>query len=134
MIQSAETRLDGNALVVRIPMRFQRRGGRKRIVAPDGCEIVPTHKTQPDGTLVKALVRAWRWQRMLDEGRFASVRDLAEAERVSLSYISRILRLTLLAPDIVERILDGRRAPQMAELTQPFPAGWERQRERFCQV
>jgi hypothetical protein len=69
MMQSAETTLDGNTLVVRIPMRFQRRGGRKRIVAPDGSQIVPTSKRQPDGTLVKALARAWRWQRMLDEER-----------------------------------------------------------------
>jgi hypothetical protein len=131
MIQSAETRLDGHTLVVRIPMRFQRRGGRKRIVAPDGSAIVPSSKPQPDGTLIKALARAWRWQRMLDEGRFASVRDLAEAERVSLSYTSRILRLTLLAPDIVERSLDGRAALQLAELMKPFPAAWERQRARF---
>ena len=112
-------------------MRFQRRGGRKRIVAPDGSEIVPSSKPQPDGTLVKALARAWRWQRMLDEGRFASVRELAEAERVSLSYVSRILRLTLLAPDIVERILDGCPAPQLAELMQPCPVAWERQRAQF---
>jgi hypothetical protein len=62
MTQSAETRLDGTTLVVQIPMRFQRRGGRKRIVAPDGSEIVRTAKPQPDGTLVKALARAWRWQ------------------------------------------------------------------------
>jgi hypothetical protein len=68
---------------------------------------------------------------MLDEGWFASVRELAEAERVSLSYLSRILRLTLLAPDIAERILDGRPASRLAELMQPFPAEWERQRERF---
>jgi hypothetical protein len=60
--------LDGNTLVVSIPMRFQRRGCRKRIVAPDGSEIVPTSKPQPDGTLVKALARAWRWNRMLDGG------------------------------------------------------------------
>jgi hypothetical protein len=131
MTQGVETRLDGETLVVRIPMRFQRRGGRKRIVAPDGSDIVPTSKPRPDSTLVKALVRAWRWQRMLDEGWFASVRELAEAERVSLSYLSRILRLTLLAPDIAERILDGRPASRLAELMQPFPAEWERQRERF---
>jgi hypothetical protein len=82
-------------------------------------------------TLVKALARAWRWQGMLEEGRYASLRELAEAERVSLSYISRILRLTLLAPDIVERILDGRPAPHLAELMQPFPVAWERQRTQF---
>ena len=120
MIQSAETRLHGNTLVVRIPMRFQRRGSRKRIVAPDGNEIVPTSKPQPDGTLVKALARAHRWQGMLEEGRFASVRELAEAERVSLSYISRILRLTLLAPDIVERVMDGRPTAGLAQFLKPF--------------
>jgi hypothetical protein len=103
MMPGAELRLHGSTLIVRIPMRFQRRGGRKRIVAPEGSEIVPTTtRPQPDGTVIKALARAWRWQRMLDEGRFASVRELAEAERVGLSYISRILRLTLLAPEIVD--------------------------------
>jgi hypothetical protein len=65
-MKCVESRLDGSTLVVRIPMRFQRRGGRKRIVAPDGNRIVLTSKPQPDGTLVKALARAWRWQRMLD--------------------------------------------------------------------
>jgi ParB-like chromosome segregation protein Spo0J len=112
-------------------MRFQRRGGRKRIVAPDASELVPATKPQPDGALLKALARAWRWQTMLDEGRFASARELSEAERVSLSYVSRILRLTLLPPDIIERILDGCPAPQLAELMQAFPAEWEKQRERL---
>jgi hypothetical protein len=131
MTRGVETRLDGNTLVVRVPMRFQRRGGRKRIVAPDGSAIAPTSKPLPDGTLVKALARAWRWQRMLEEGRFASARELAEAECVSLSYISRILRLTLLAPDIIERILDRGPAPSLSEFMQPFPVAWERQRSQF---
>jgi hypothetical protein len=130
-MRGVQTRLDGTTLVIRIPMRFQRRGGRKRIVAPDGRAIVPTSKPQPDGTLVKALARAWRWQRMLDEGRFASVRELAEAERVSLSYTSRILCLTLLAPDIVERVMDGGPTAGLARLLQPFPVEWEKQREQF---
>jgi hypothetical protein len=131
MMDSIETRLGGSTLIVRISMRFQRRGGRKRIVAPDGSAIVPTSTPQPDGTLVKALARAHRWQGMLEEGRFASVRELAEAERVSLSYISRILHLTLLAPDIVERILDGRPTAGLAQLLKPFHVEWEKQRERF---
>ncbi len=62
-MSGVQTRLEGTTLVIRIPMRFQRRGGRKRIVAPDGTAIVPALKPQPDGTLVKALARAWRWQR-----------------------------------------------------------------------
>jgi hypothetical protein len=108
MMERVETRLDGPRLIVRIPMRFQRRGGRKRIVAPDGSELAPSSKPQPSGTLVKALARAWRWQRMLEEGRFGTLAELADAERISRSYVCRVLRLTLLAPDIVERILDGR--------------------------
>jgi hypothetical protein len=132
MMGRVETRLEGTTLVVRIPMRFQRRGGRKRIVAPDGSELVPAAKPQPDGALIKALARARRWQRMLDEGRFASVRELAEAERVEVSYVARILRLTLLAPDIVEQILGGGHEDlQLAELMQPFPVEWKRQRGRF---
>jgi hypothetical protein len=87
MIQSAETRLDGTTLVVRIPMRFQRRGGRKRIVAPDGSELSPSSNSQPDSTLVKALARAWRWQRMLDEGVYATVSKIADPENISKSYV-----------------------------------------------
>src|SRR5688572_22418963 len=102
MMSSIESRLDGSTLVVRIPMRFQRRGGRKRIVAPDGREIVLTMKPQPDGTLVKALARAWRWQRMLDEGLYTSVSEIGDTENISKSYVSRILRLAMLAPNIVD--------------------------------
>jgi hypothetical protein len=130
MTERVESRLDGTTLVVRIPMRFQRRGGRKRIVAPDGSEIVPTSNPQPDGTLVKALARAWRWQRMLDDGVYASVSDIGDAENISKSYVSRILRLALLAPDIVEMILEGRsdQAFMLEELERPLPASWEEQR------
>jgi hypothetical protein len=130
MMSSVETRLDGSTLVVRIPMRFQRRGGRKRIVAPDGSDIVPTSKPQPDGTLVKALARAWRWQRMLDQGVYASVSEIGDAENISKSYVSRILRLALLAPDIVEAILAGRadQSPMLLNLERSLPADWEEQR------
>ena len=89
-------------------MRFQRRGGRKRIVAPDRCELAPATKPQPDSTLVKALAWAWRWQRLLDDGISTSVSKIGEAEHIGKSYVSRILRLALLAPDIVEAVLEGR--------------------------
>jgi hypothetical protein len=117
------TRLDGTTVVVRIPMRFQRRGGRMRIVAPDGSEIAAAMKPEPDGTLVKALARAWRWQRLLDKGVYTSVTEISEAEDIGKSYVSRILRLALLAPSIVEEILDGR-ADNALTLEQPLPAAW----------
>ena len=111
-------------------MRFQRRGGRKRIVAPDGSELAPNSKPQPDGTLVKALARAWRWQRMLDEGVYTSVSQIGDAENISKSYVSRILRLALLAPDIVDAIVAGStdQALGLERLERPLPASWDEQR------
>jgi hypothetical protein len=92
---------------LRIPICCQRRGGRKRIVAPDGSAIVPTSKPEPDGTLIKALARARRWQRVLESGEYGTLAELSAAEQTSRSYICRVLRLTLLARDVVERIMDG---------------------------
>ena len=130
MTQGVETRLGGSTLVVRIPMRFQRRGGRKRIVAPDGSELALATKSRPDGTLIKALARAWRWQRMLDEGVYTSVSEIGDAENISKSYVSRILRLALLAPDIIEAILTGRtdQVLMLEKLQGPLPVSWQEQR------
>jgi hypothetical protein len=133
MTKGVEARLEGATLVVRIPMRFQRPGGRKRIIAPDGSELAPATKPQPDGTLVKALARSWRWQRMLDDGAYSSVSEIGDAENISKSYVSRILRLSLLAPDIVEAILEGRtdQALMLQRLERPLPASWQEQRRAF---
>ena len=111
-------------------MRPRRRGGRKRIVAPDGSEIALSSKAQPDGTLVKALAWAWRWQRMLDDGVYASVSEIGDAENISKSYVSRILRLALLAPDLVEEILAGTTNQGMVleQLERPLPVSWDEQR------
>jgi hypothetical protein len=135
MMPDVETKLEGTTLVVRIPMRFQRRGGRKRIVAPDGSELAPSTKPQPDGTLVKALARAWRWQTLLDEGVYSSVSEIGDAENISKSYVSRILRLALLAPNIVETILEARAdQPLMLEqLERPLAASWAEQRVRILE-
>jgi hypothetical protein len=107
-------------------MRFQRRGVRKRT-------IVPSSKPRPDGALVKAPAPAWRWQRMLDDGVYASVSEIGDAENISKSYVSRILRLALLAPDIIEAILAGRtdQALVLEKLERPLPASWEEQRRRL---
>ena len=129
----AESRLEGGTLVVRIPMRLGRQRGRKRILAPDGSELTPPTKPQPDGVLVKALARAWRWQKLLDRGVYSSVTEIAEAEKITKSYVSRILRLALLAPDIVEAILGGwaDQRVMLERLERPLPVGWEEQRHRF---
>ena len=79
--------------------------------------------------MVKALARALRWGKMLDEGEHATILDLARAKGVNATYVSRILRLTLLAPDIVEAILDGRQPAelQLDDLLAAFPLEWEEQ-------
>jgi hypothetical protein len=86
-------------------------------------------KPQPDGTLVKALARAWRWQRVLEDCEYGTLTELSAAERISRSYIWRVLRLTLLAPDIIEHVMDGEPTAGLARLLELFPVEWEKQRE-----
>jgi hypothetical protein len=117
-------------VTVRVPLRIKRRAGRKTIVTPviDGLPA-PT-ATHADPTLLKALARAFRYQRMLDEGRYASISEVAAAEKIERGYLGSLLRLTLLAPDIVEAILDGRQAEGMTlpGLMGLLPLEWEGQR------
>jgi hypothetical protein len=126
--------LELDTLTIRIPIRLQRRGGRKLIVTPDGA--VPTPKPRPDETLIKALVRAHRWRRRIESGRAKSITDLAEQERVTDAYVCRLLPLTCLAPDIVEAILDGRQSKglRLAELLGNAPLAWEEQRTAWVRV
>lgn len=93
------------SLTVRVPLMIRRRPGRKTVVTPGGN--LSTVRTASDPALVKALARAFRWQRLLDEGRYASVSALAAAERIERGYLGTVLRLTLLAPWVVEAIMDG---------------------------
>lgn len=127
---------DAGALTVTVPMTFRRRGGRKLVIAPNGADAWALPRARIDNTMVKALARAHRWKKLLDSSRFQTVQDLAEAEKINPSYIARVLRLTLLAPDIVEAILDGQQPPglQLDDLLVPFPVEWEWQRERFSTV
>ena len=127
----ADARLsdDGRALTVRVPMAFVTRGGRKSVISPDGVSTVVSSRRQVDSTLVKALARAFRWLKLLETGVYATIDEMAAAEKINASYVCRVLRLTLLAPDIVEAILDGRQPPEvtLAGLMRPFPAGWGEQ-------
>jgi hypothetical protein len=91
-------------LTIRIPLHVRKRGGRKTMIAPNVLGM----SARQDGTLVKALARAFRWRRMLEDGSYGTIKELAAAEKINASYLCRVLRLTLLAPDIVEAILDGR--------------------------
>ena len=128
--QPEAVRFDGETLTLRIPMRFQRHGGRKLIVGPDGEENWAPLPTGPDNTLIRALGRAHRWNRLLENGTYGSIKELATAEKVNDSYVCRILRLTLLAPDIVDVILNGRQPKilQLKDLMRHVPTEWAKQR------
>ena len=113
------------SITVRVPLAIRRRPGRKTVVTPvrDGGEAFPA---RADPALVKALARAFRYQRLLDEGRYASITEMAAAERIDRGYLGRVLQLTLVAPDVVEAILDGRQPRDLGlpRLMEPVPAGW----------
>jgi hypothetical protein len=117
-------------LTVRVPLAVYKRGGRKTMMTPDGGTGWSLPQYQVDSTLVKALARAFRWRRTLESGRYGTIKELATAERINESYVCRVLRLTLLAPEIVEAVLDGRQAPalQLPQLMAPFPPEWRLQR------
>lgn len=123
------TPLVPETVTIHVPFRLVKRGGRKEMHLPEGAP----YSRRTDNTLVKALARAFRWKRMLESGEFATMAELAESEGVAASYMTRVLRLSLLAPDIVERILEGKQGPKttLVRLLEPFPSDFAEQQNCF---
>ena len=121
-------------LTIRVPVKFRRQGIRRLIIAPEGAQnqTISTSQ-QPDASLIAALVRAWRWEKMLESGHHKSITALAEHEKVTPSYLCRILRLNSLAPDIRRAILDGTQLKtlRIIDLMKPFSEVWGEQRKIF---
>lgn len=118
---------------IHVPMTFKKRGGRKVIVLPDGTQGNPAVKATIDNTMIKAVARAFRWQKLLENGTYGCLDEIARAERIGASFVSRIIRLSLLAPDIVDAILDGRQPAYLTlkDLMRPIPVSWQEQRDKF---
>ena len=112
-------------VTLHVPFRIVKRGGRKEMQRPENA----AQARRTDSTLVKALARAFRWKRMLESGEFATIAELAEREGIAFTYMARVLRLTLLAPDIVEAILEGKQSSDVTlkGLMEPFPLEWRSQ-------
>jgi hypothetical protein len=125
---------DVRTFTVRVPISIRRRGGRRLVLAPDGTDVTvaPIHR-HIDSAMVKAIARAFRWREMLENGTHATIAEIAAAEKINESYVGRVLRLTLLAPDIVEAILSGRQPAglQLDHLLSRFPIEWQSQRQAF---
>src|SRR3954454_1151696 len=123
----------GQTLTVRVPLALRKRGGRKLVVTPEGASAWTPPRARVDSAMVKALARAHRWKRMLEMGEFSTAKELAAAEKINPSYLGRVLRLVLLAPDLAERILDGTQPSglQLDRLFMAFPVEWTEQRKTF---
>jgi hypothetical protein len=118
-----------DTVTVRVPLGIRKRGGRKVVVSPDGSVLptgAPQVTTNADPALLKALGRAFRWKRLLDDGTYASVSDIARAENLDRTYVGDVLRLTLLAPGMVEAIVEGRQGKEVTlpVLLKPFRVEW----------
>jgi len=119
-----------------VPWRLVRRNVRREIIAPPGaaanaesqaCRPGPEHPETADTALLRALGLAHHWQRLLSTGRFASVAEIAEAEGLDVSQVHRLMRLTLLAPEVVERLVESPDLPVERLLGRPWPYGWAEQ-------
>jgi hypothetical protein len=132
MSASAKLNNRGQTLTIRVPLPPRRRGGRKFVVGPGGIAWTG-RRLVVDNTIVKALGRAHRWKAMLESGKYGSMTELAKAEKINLSYLCRVLRLTLLAPDIAEALLDGKVGSglQLSDLLRPLPLVWAEQRTKL---
>jgi len=127
-----QLRVQGNIISIKVPLNMKRHGGRKFILIPKNVRI-NSPQGKPDETMVKALARAWMWQKALDSGKHSSIEELAVKNDINPSYISRMLRLNLLAPDIKQAILDGTqpRTFNLQGMLAPFPESWEEQAKCF---
>ena len=119
---------------MRVPISIRKRGGRKLVLAPDGTNLMMAPvRRHIDNAMVKAIARAFRWRGMLEDGTYATVADIAATERINGSYVGRVLRLTLLAPDLIEGVLNGRQPTDMTlvGLMQQVAVEWPAQRDAF---
>ena len=118
-------------VTVEVPFTIRKRGGRKQVITPEGASAWVSPRTRIDSTMIKAIARGFRWRKLLETGVYGTIEEIAAAEKINSSYVSRLLRMTLLAPDIVEAILDGRQPAEMtlAGLMEPFPVWWTEQAE-----
>ena len=125
------TASDGS-LTVTVPICIKRRGLRKVVTLPDGDRMQPHPWDDTPTPLQLALARGHRWLALLESGEAKSMKEIARCEGVDDSYVSRMVNLTTLAPDIVAAILDETLPPEVTlfELAAGTPLLWGEQRGR----
>lgn len=116
-------------ITIEVPLKFVARGGRKTVFAPVIDRTPPNRRF--DSTLIKALARSHRWRKLIEDGEYISISELADARGINQSYACRILRLLLVSPTIVADILNGRQAPALtlSQLLKGFSLEWAKQHD-----
>jgi len=136
MLTGVTVQHDDDGIVVNVPLMLKKRGGRKEVILPQAfasdSPVRPSHQE----ALVIAIARAHRWQKLLDDCKFESISDLAREIGLDVSFAARLLRLTLLAPDIVESILMGEEPSglSLTMLTKQLSVLWNEQRTRLRMI
>ena len=125
VIQSSDGRL-----TLSVPIQFKRRAGRKQVTLPNGEPGKPRPWDTATTALQLALARGHRWLAMLESGEAISLREIAALEGVDNSYVSRMVNLTTLAPDIVDAILLNELPDHLTlfDLASNTPLSWDAQR------
>lgn len=116
--------LENGNVRVTIPLIFKIAGGRTRIFTSDSEHVEYT-------PVQLALARAFRWQKMIDEGKFSNIKDLAATIGVDSGHISRTIRLTLLSPKIIHKLLSGELDLSWDSCRRSFPDSWAEQEKMF---
>jgi hypothetical protein len=133
-VANATTTTSSGTTTIHVPLAFRQRRGRKVLVGPNLAGAVTqtvrtARQAQAEVTpAVRVLARAFRWRSLIETGTVNTVNDIAGAENINPSYVSRVLRLTLLAPEVVEALMMMARtadAQSLNRLTKPFPVEWQ---------
>lgn len=122
---------NSESISVRIPMKMKRRGGRKLIIVPDGLEDVTPADNDRNIPLAAAVARGWHWNDLFLSGKYGTIEELANKVGVDKSFVTRMMGLALLAPDIIDAIMEGREPDGLTFkdlAVKPLPLSWEEQR------
>jgi hypothetical protein len=127
--------IDSGTITIRVPIAVRKRGGRKTVTTPDGLSALAPARAHVDRAVVNALARAFRWRMLIETGMHRTIQEIADVEKLNASYVGRVLRLALLAPDLIQAILDDHHRPKVTldALMRPFPVRWADQ-PRFLKI
>ncbi len=129
--QRSSTDEDGK-ITITVPIRMVKKG-KTHILCAVGSAPMLFEQPEVKNNIVKALVTAFSWKARLDSGEASSMKDIGDKERLGDNYVSRLLKLTLLAPDIVEAILSGKQPKtlNLVDMLTFMPLEWQEQRRKF---